>query len=1371
MGIFRSHTTYNRADKISNFTVTTAEYGSAVPEVFGTTRRSGNVIYYDDFTAHEHRESHKAGKGGRKKTVTISYTYTVATILGLCEGPINGIGKVWVGKSVYDYPNDNIGLTCWTGTDTQQPWAYVQGKHPDKALPYKGLAYMAGVVDLGDNATFPTYNFEIKGKLLSTGDYTDANPADVIRYILDKTGLSGVAIDGLDNYRTYCQENDLLISSPMDDTTARETREIINEIINLTNAYMFWSNDHYKIVVLDDQAHGAWKPDTTIRYALTPDDLLPQSGAALVTYSRKDSSEVYNQYPVEFISRKNSYDKETVSYALSKDIAEHGVRQASTTKAHWFYTKERAVKLAEALARKAIYGRNQYTFKLDWAFCRLEVGDLVTLTDPSIGLDKQVVRISSVTEGTNGVLTFTAVSVPPMDVTAPQYDVHSQDRPYVDYNVTAPDTDSPVLIQPPADLTTNGLELWIGAKGKGDLWGGCEVYASDDGTTYRSIGMITNSARIGTLAADVTKDATTLEVSSNGDFLSGTAQDAERGNTLCWVDGECFSYQTATLQANGSWQLSGCIRGQYFTTAAAHKAGVQFARMDSTLLKAPFTKSDIGKKIWLKFVSYNIFGAGNQDLSKVKAYQYTIQPYYIPPVTGISCYNRYRQQADGVSRYDIVVKWTPPALDSYLEGRVWYKTDHGQVDNLAAAEGVSVDSMGFSGDWIFGGSGKDQVVIPQAVVGDTYKIAAVSVDRWGTIGDPDTSPQTKIKVMMKSDLPNTPDGFKISFTDKATVEWNEVTNTDIMYYEVKKDKGDKDSLVRTTGLTADLPLTSRSGTLYLFAVNALGKYSLPAVLNYNKPKPPTPTPPVLVSNMTGFQAGVPNVPEGCLGCVFRVNNADIIKTLNRTMAYNCKEGIYNVTCAFYDLFGEGDESATSSITVKLHVDQSHLDAEAVSLDKVDKAVKAQLDSGVSAEAAVRIVNNNLSSKDGYKNYTALTQLDDAINLRVEKDKAISQINLCPETITLDGKFIHVTGDTVFDNNVIANGMIQAGAVSADKLAAQTISLTDKLTIAAGQVNLDDTGLKLTGSDGGYTKFDGDGIKYVDSSGIEYASVRKTIIGKAYDGQYVKFAAPWSMPPSVMTVPMSIQTNAMGYDNVNTFIVCEPTEVSANGFRVNNYLKLESGAYSLVKANIAKSWTSTEDFGYTEVRVDGYMVLMDFWQDVLDLSIPNSATSFEAPVQFVYNANDDAMSWNGTGLYHKKDSRYHSVDGWHQIGLQLIVGGKTVQTVWSTSSMNDTTNSINTTLSAKFEQGVTSVKIRAIWKGQVRNTNTGSGNGEMQDNVNYINSHKNDAAMCWAHLSRLTIPSYKYQSGESKIGRGYAMFLVTDGGTNNYTLED
>lgn len=142
MGIFRGHTTTIRGNKIADFTVSTAEYGAPVPEILGTTRVSGNVIYYDDFTAHEHRETQRSGKGGHSKTVTISYTYTVAVLMGLCEGPISGVKRVWVGKEIYNYPDSNIQMTLWKGTQDQKPWAYVTGKHPDKALPYTGLAYI-----------------------------------------------------------------------------------------------------------------------------------------------------------------------------------------------------------------------------------------------------------------------------------------------------------------------------------------------------------------------------------------------------------------------------------------------------------------------------------------------------------------------------------------------------------------------------------------------------------------------------------------------------------------------------------------------------------------------------------------------------------------------------------------------------------------------------------------------------------------------------------------------------------------------------------------------------------------------------------------------------------------------------------------------------------------------------------------------------------------------------------------------------------------------------------------------------------------------------------------------------------------------------
>jgi predicted phage tail protein len=775
-----------------------------------------------------------------------------------------------------------------------------------------------------------------------------------------------------------------------------------------------------------------------------------------------------------------------------------------------------------------------------------------------------------------------------------------------------------------------------------------------------------------------------------------------------------------------------------------------------------------------------------------------------PPVKNLYAYNRYRQQNDGGSRYDIVVKWDVPDSNSYSRAEVWYKTNHEQSDSIRIVSGHAVNEAGYDSEWKYGGVGKNECVLPQAIVGDTYKIAVVSIDKWGTAGDPDTSPQTSILVAMKSAIPDTPNNFRIAFGRQAVVSWDEVANTDIALYEVRTDEapGRTDNmLARTSGLSATVSGIPRQGVLYLYAKNALGKWSYPAILSYNKAVPRKPANPKITNTMTGFAVSEDEIPADCLGMNVYINNTDAVKTENNVLSYNCEPGSYNVQIAFYDLFGEGPKSETTVATVKLTITNENLKDEAISLEKVDKTIKDAVKNAQDAPGQIQAIQTtvtndkkeltsqitqnadnitsivtNLGDKDKAKaNYSAIAQMQDDIALRVKSDDVINQINLSKEGIQIDGKLVHVTGNTVFDDNIITQKMLQAA----------NITLDNNLTITGGNVLLNGDGLRLTLQDGGYTQFNSGGISYVDSNGIQYASITKMIIGKAYDGQYIKFAAPWSVPPSVLTVPMSIQTNAMGYDNVNTYIVCEPTEVTANGFRVNNYLRLQSGAYSNVKANIAKTWTSTENFEYTEVRVDGYMVLMDFWQDVFTVTIPASATYFEAPVLFSYGTRWDSntstyddgstkttyfMQWGNLKLGHLKDTSYHHVDGWHQIGLQLIVNGETKSTVWSSSVTNYTANTINTTLSATFDQSSQprTVKIRTIWKGQVRYTYT---NNTMQDDVNTINADRNKAAMCWAHLSNLTIPFYKFQSGEAKIARGYAMFLVTDGGTNNYTITD
>lgn len=1145
MSFLRGKNTVTRADKISNFTVNTAEYGAAVMEVLGTTRLSGNVIYYDDFTAHEHRETVRTGKGGRSKSTTITYTYTVAVILGLCEGEIAGIGRVWKDKKIYNYPNDELQLTVFKGTQSQAAWPYLTSKHPDKALSYTGLAYMAGVIDLGDSSNLPAYNFEVKGKLLSTGDGIDVNPADYMMYILNKVGQGDVNFHGLDNFRSYCANADILVSTPMDKTGTLVAREIINELATLCNAYVFWSNDAYKIVALENRTIGNWTPDNTIKYNLTNDDFIPQGSGACVTYSRKDSSAIYNRWTVEYLSRQNGYEKESVSYENTADIAQNGVRQAPTLQAGYIYTKARAVKIAENLARRNMVERIKYTFKLDWSFCRLEPGDKVRITDDICGVSNQVVLIDSVTEDQDGMLLFTAISWFDGNYASATYDVHDVDRPFVDFNAPPGNTATPSIFQPPADLTRNGLEVWIAAKGTTDKWGGCTVYVSDDNENYRKLGQISNTARIGKLTSGITAEATSVIVQANGTFLSGTAQDAQRGNTLLWIDGECMSYTTATLNSGGSYTLSGLVREQYNTTATSHASNATMVRCDAAILKVPFAKEDIGKHLWFKFCSYNIFGAGEQSLADVQAYEYTLQSYYIPPVRNVRAHNRYRQLADGVSRYDVVVNWDVPELQSYLQGDVWYKTNHAQAAYTTIRPGIKADELGFQGEWIFGGSGKNQVVIPQAIVGDTYRIAVCTKDEWGAVTSPDTAPQVDILVALKTTTPNTPDGFSISFSAEAVASWNEVVNTDIMYYEVRKDTNPgaetKSLLARTNNLSAALPLKSRTGTLYLYARSAIGKYSAPATLTYNKPAPPKPNPPQLLAILGGFSVKTDTIPAGCAGIALYIDGYSLTKvtSVNNTYTHTCEAGIYDVTVAFFDLFGEGEQSEASRVTIKEKVSSEMLEEEAVSLDKVDTVLKTAvananaaiprldgLDTDISridqttasitqtvqghtsdisqirqtatsiqstvqsnktAQDAVNsgftgdisqlrqtantiqsTVQSNKTAQDSVNSgfssqitqnsssvtsivtnlgslakakqyYTAFTQLDNAINLRVAKGDVINQINISPTTTKIDGKYLHVTGQTVFDSNVIVSRMLQAGAVTADKISATSLS--------------------------------------------------------------------------------------------------------------------------------------------------------------------------------------------------------------------------------------------------------------------------------------------------------------------------------------------
>ena len=1027
----RGRNTTNRADMIADFQINTASYGEVVPEILGTTRVSGNIIDYEDFTAHEHKSTTRTGKGGGSKHTEITYTYTVAAAIGLCEGPIKGIGKVWRDKEVYQYPNEKIELTLFKGDYGQTPWPYMLSKHPDKAMPYSGLAYMAGVVDLGDRGSLPQYNFEIQGKLLETGDGVDVNPADYIVHVLQSVGAD-VVIDGIDNFRAYCKAADILISTPPNQKSAK-AQQVINDIAEITNSLVFWSTDRLKIVPLADKPIGDWTPANQIQYDLTADDFIAGSDGQLILYKRKDSSEAYNEATVEFINRANSYEKETVSFEVVADVQRNGLKPASKKTAHYLYTKARAQYYAEQLAMKRLYAKTQYTFRLDWAFCALEVGDLVTLTDKSCQLDHQIVVITSVNEAADGQLELTAEGKPAGTYAPAKYNVHENERPFVDYNQEAPSVNDVAIFQTVGDV--GGNQIFVGVNAPSG-WGGCSVWLSDNDQTYQRIGNISQQARMGRTKYGFAQNGNFCNVTINqGVLKSGTHIDAERGNTLCWVNGEALSYENVEVHPNNWFTLQGLVRGQYGTNAINHNADERFVRVDEALFRYPYRKEDIGKTIYLKFTSMNLFGSNEQGLDEVQSYQYTIVPYYIPEVSNVTLFTKYYEIGNGVLSFDVVAQFDVPPINSLDTVELWYREP--------------------SGTWKYGGSGNGQITVSGCELGHTYEVKLKVKDSHGNTSQGVTK---SITVAMKTEVPNAPQGFSISFSDMAHFNWLEVRNADIDFYELRLDLkvGQTDGLLgRSNNTTYSGVLRNRSGKVYLYAHNPSKGYGAPSEVTYNVPQPKKPSQVQAVGSMNGIGVSTESIPVGCKGMNVYVGSK-VYFTPNNVISIPLDAGVYSVSVAFTDIFGEGPRTDAIDVTVKAKIDKALLDMESLGLDAMDKAVKAlqgemgTVKTNVNGLSSIIIDQANAyqrSLSDINKNASSqITQISQGFELKVTQaigkldgKELISRINLTPAGTLIDGKLLHVTGQALFDDNIITNKMLQANSVTARNMQVDSLS--------------------------------------------------------------------------------------------------------------------------------------------------------------------------------------------------------------------------------------------------------------------------------------------------------------------------------------------
>ena len=161
--------------RLADLSVMASTQGAPIPRVYGRARLSGQVIWATNLeevvTTTTTTQSAGGGAGGGKgmggggasvttTTTTTTYSYYANLAVGLCEGPIGEVLRVWAdGK-----PLDISGLTVriYTGDETQTADPLIVAKEGD-APAYRGLAYVVfermPLADFGNR--IPQLSFEV----------------------------------------------------------------------------------------------------------------------------------------------------------------------------------------------------------------------------------------------------------------------------------------------------------------------------------------------------------------------------------------------------------------------------------------------------------------------------------------------------------------------------------------------------------------------------------------------------------------------------------------------------------------------------------------------------------------------------------------------------------------------------------------------------------------------------------------------------------------------------------------------------------------------------------------------------------------------------------------------------------------------------------------------------------------------------------------------------------------------------------------------------------------------------------------------------------------------------------------------------------
>ncbi len=122
-----------RGPRLEALKIQSSADGAPMACVFGRARVTGQVIWAARFL--ERRNENRGGKGGPR---TVEYGYSLSFAVAICEGPIDGVGRVWADGQLLDL--SGVTMRVHRGAEDQTSDPLIEAVE-GAASAYRGTAY------------------------------------------------------------------------------------------------------------------------------------------------------------------------------------------------------------------------------------------------------------------------------------------------------------------------------------------------------------------------------------------------------------------------------------------------------------------------------------------------------------------------------------------------------------------------------------------------------------------------------------------------------------------------------------------------------------------------------------------------------------------------------------------------------------------------------------------------------------------------------------------------------------------------------------------------------------------------------------------------------------------------------------------------------------------------------------------------------------------------------------------------------------------------------------------------------------------------------------------------------------------------------